>query len=160
MAGAYFSFDGLEELSEGFKRIGGVPQKYVTAASKKAMTPTLKSAKAEAPVDSGALQKGIILKGERNRVKSKKVYQIVFDRNMNSVFQKPIKNPGIRGGKKKSTGYYPISQEYGYFAGNGNYIPGQRFIRDAFLVHVPSIERSIIDTMKTKIEQQLAKEGL
>lgn len=155
-----FKVEGMKELQKSLKKLGKIPQKHVTSSAKKGMNISLKDARANAPHDTGMLKKGIMLKGERSRTKAKKVYRIVFDPSMNDVFQKPIENPGSRGGSGKSTGYYPISQEYGYFAGNGNYIPGFRFISDSLIDNVQDIEKTIVSEMKKKIDAEIVKEGL
>ena len=54
--------------------------------------------------------------------KGKKVYRVVFDRAYNDVFQK-------KNSDGKVTGYYPISQEYGFLHATARYIPGYRFIQ-------------------------------
>lgn len=61
-----------------------------------------------APKKSGDLRRGIIVMPglEKTRFKGKAVGQVVIDRNMNSVFQKPS--------KKGHHYYYPASQEYGF----------------------------------------------
>lgn len=118
------------KLERAVKKLGGLPQKCVTKASRKGGNLVLKAVRQKAPIDTGDLKKGLKLKGEKSRVKGKKVYDIVFDAGMNDVFQKPIKNPGEAGGKNK-TAYYPASMEYGYFARNGRYIPGYHFMRGA-----------------------------
>jgi len=153
MAKAMFKVEGMKELEKSLKKLGKVPQKHVTASAKKAMNISLKEARANAPYDTGALKKGIILTGERSRVKGKKVYRVVFDGTMNDVFQKPNKDGKI-------TGYYPISQEYGYFARNGRYIPGFRFISDSLTDNVSRIEKTIVTEMKKKIDAEIAKAGL
>jgi hypothetical protein len=117
------------------------------------MNIALKDARANAPYETGALKEGIVMKGERSRQKGKKVYRIVFDRAMNKIFQKQNK-------EGKITGYYPVSQEYGFFAKNGRYIPGFRFISDSLTDNVKNIEKTIVSTMKTKIDAEIAKEGL
>lgn len=160
MAGIYFKVEGMDELKKSLQKVGKVPQKHVTASSRKAMNIVLNQARANAPYDTGALKKGIIMVGEKSKVKAKKVYRIVFDKNMNDVFQKPIKNPGSKGGQGKSTGYYPISQEYGYFAGDGNYIPGFRFISDSLIENTQKIEKTIVDEMKKRIDTEIEKGGL
>ena len=124
-----FKIEGMKELKRSLKRLGKVPQKHVTSSAKKGMNIALKNAKANAPYDTGALKKGIILVGEKAKAKGKKVYRIVFDRAMNDVFQK-------RNKEGKVTGYYPVSQEYGFFARDGRYIPGFRFIRDSLTDNV------------------------
>ncbi len=151
MAKINLKVEGMEDIARGFKQIGGVPQKYVTGAAKKSMSPALKRAKANAPYDTGTLKKGMKLTGEKSRHKGKKVYRIVFDRAYNEVFQKPNK-------EGKVTGYYPISQEYGFFTKSGSYIPGYRFIHEAFDGN--EVERIVIDEMKSKIDQEIRKAGM
>ena len=153
MAKVYFKVEGMRELQKNLEKIGKVPQKHVTASSKKAMNIVLKQSRANAPVDTGMLKKGIKLVGERAKVKGKKVYRIVFDRNMNDVFQKKNK-------EGKVTGYYPVSQEYGFFAKNGRYIPGYRFIHDALADNTQKVEKTIVSEMQKKIDIEIAKAGL
>ena len=153
MAKAYFKIEGMKELQKSLERLGKVPQKHVTSSSKKGMNIVLKQSRATAPVDTGMLKKGIVLKGEQSRSKGKKVYRVVFDRAMNDVFQK--KNT-----EGKITGYYPISQEYGFFAKNGRYIPGYRFIHNSLTDNVRKMEETIVSTMKKKIDAEIAKGGL
>lgn len=153
MAKVNFKIEGMKELERSLKKLGKVPQKHVTASAKKGMNISLKDSRANAPYDTGMLKKGIVLKGERSRYKGKKVYRVVFDRAMNDVFQKKNK-------EGKVTGYYPVSQEYGYFAKNGRYIPGYRFIRDSLTDNVSKIESTIVSEMKKKIDAEIAKVGL
>jgi len=153
MTKVYFKVEGMEEVQKGIEKIGKVPQKHVTASSKKAMNIVLKQSRANAPVDTGMLKKGIKLVGERAKVKGKKIYRVVFDRNMNDVFQKKNK-------KGKVTGYYPVSQEYGFFAKNGRYIPGYRFIHDSLADNTQKVEKTIVDEMKKRIDIEIVKAGL
>ena len=153
MAKVKFKIEGMKELERSLKRLGKVPQKHVTSSAKKGMNIALKNAKANAPYDTGALKKGIILAGEKAKAKGKKVYRIVFDRAMNDVFQK-------KNAEGKVTGYYPVSQEYGFFARDGRYIPGFRFIRDSLTDNVSKIEKTIVGEMKKKIDAEIAKGGL
>lgn len=153
MAKVKFKVEGMKELEKSLKKLGKVPQKHVTASSKKGMNISLKDSKANAPYDTGQLKKGIILKGERSRVKAKKVYRVVFNSAMNDTFQKKNK-------EGKVTGYYPVSQEYGFFAKSGRYIPGYRFISDSLTDNVSKIEKTIVYEMKKKIDQEIAKVGL
>lgn len=155
-----FKVEGMQELQRSLEKLGKVPQKHVTASVRKGMNVVLKAAKSSAPVDTGALKKGIILKGEKAAVKGKKVYRVVFDPAMNDVFRKPIQNPGSRGGSGRNTAYYPISQEYGYFAGDGKYIPGYHFIHKALNSKKSQMAKTIVDDMKKKIDAEIAKAGL
>jgi len=141
------------ELQKNLEKLGKAPQKHVTAAAKKGMNIVLKDAKANAPYDTGQLKKGMILQGEKSRYKGKKVYRVVFDPAMNDVFQKKNKDGEV-------TGYYPYSQEYGFFARNGRYIPGYRFIHDSLENNARNMEKTIISTMKQKIDAEIRKAGL
>lgn len=161
MAKVNFKVEGMKELERSLDKLGKVPQKHVTSASKKGMNIVLKQSRANAPYDTGALKKGIKLVGEKSKLKGKKVYRIVFDREMNDVFQKPVQNVGESGSPNaKNPAYYPMSQEYGFFARDGRYIPGYRFIHDSFQSNVPQIEKTIVSEMKKKIDAEIAKVGL
>lgn len=153
MAKVTFKIEGMKELERSMKKLGNVPQKHVTSSSRKAMNIVLKDSRASAPVDTGALKKGMKLKGERSRAKAKKVYQVAFNEKMNDVFQTKDKDGKING-------YYPVSQEYGFFAKDGRYIPGYRFIRDSFNSNVRGIEKTIVTEMKKKIDAEIASLGL
>ena len=153
MANVTFKVEGMRKLQKSLKRLGEVPQKHVTAAAKKGMSIVLRQSKANAPYDTGQLKKGMILQGEKSRYKGKKVYRVVFDPAMNDVFQKKNKDGEV-------TGYYPYSQEYGFFARNGRYIPGYRFIHDSLENNARNMEKTIISTMKQKIDAEIRKAGL
>ena len=153
MAKTTFKIEGMDKLKRDLEKLGNVPQKHVTAAARKGMNIVLRDAKANAPYDTGMLKSGIISVGEKSDVKGKKVYRLVYDRKLNDVFQKKNK-------AGKVTGYYPISQEYGWFAKNGRYIPGYRFIHGAFAEKSEEMGKTIVDTMKQKIDQEIAKAGL
>ena len=153
MARVNFRIEGMRGLQKSLKKLGEVPQKHVTASARKGMNIVLKDAKANAPYDTGMLKKGIKLVGERSRTKGKKVYRVVFDRAMNDVFQK-------KNAEGKITGYYPVSQEYGFFAKNGRYIPGYRFISDSLTDNVSKIEKTIVGEMKKRIDAEIARGGM
>ena len=131
-----FKVEGMDKLKKDLEKLGKVPQKHVTSSAKKGMNIVLRESKASAPYDTGQLKQGI-----------------VFDHKMNEVFQKKNK-------EGKITGYYPVSQEYGFFAKNGRYVPGYRFIHDSLTENTIKISRVMIDTMKTKIDAEIRKAGL
>ena len=54
-----FRVEGMEKLQNSLKKLGQVPQKHVTTASKKAMNIVKKDAKADSPYLTGNLEKGI-----------------------------------------------------------------------------------------------------
>lgn len=127
-------------------------KKSVTKAAKKGMNIALKSARQNAPVDTGELKGGIISVGEKSRLKGKKVNQVVFDRNKNDIFQKPIKNPV---NCKRKIAYYPASQEFGYFLRNGKYMPGLHFMKKALQENENAITKKIVDEMSKEIDKAL-----
>lgn len=143
-----FTVEGMDEIIRSLKKMGEVPQRHVTKAAKQAMSPTLKAARAQAPELTGDLKKGIMLKAERSKLKGKKVYRIVFDPRMNDIFQKPNALGEV-------TGYYPVSQEYGFFAKNGRYIPGYAFTRDPFNANQAQISQTIVKVMGDEIEKAM-----
>ncbi len=140
----------MKELQKLFKELGGIPQKAVTPSSRKGMNVVLKASKALAPEDTGELKKGLKLVGERSRTKGKKVYQVVFDRAKNETFQK-------KNDKGEVTGYYPASQEYGYFAKNGKYIPGYHFLEKALEGNADKLRSTIMEEMFKRIDKELGR---
>lgn len=152
MAKAKFSVEGIEGIRKGMYRLQQIPQKHVTSSARKGMNIVLKDARVKAPEDTGTLKRGMKLKGERSRHKAKKVYQVVFDERYNHVFQK-------KNADGKITGYYPVSQEYGFFTVNGKYIPGYMFVHNALTGNVGLVEKTIITELKSKIDAEIAKGG-
>lgn len=160
MANVFFRVEGMNELQKSLRRLGQVPQKHVTASTKKGMNIPFKQAKKDAPEDEGYLKQGTILKGEKSRKKGKKVYQIIFDPAMNDIFQKRDKSGRV-------SAYYPVSMEYGFFDKSGVYHQGSAntgwavgFIHSALTDNVGQIERTIVSEMKKKIDAEIAKAGL
>jgi uncharacterized protein YabN with tetrapyrrole methylase and pyrophosphatase domain len=160
-----FKIEGMKELEKAIKKLGQVPQKAVTPAARKAMNIAIKDARVKAPVDTGELKQGMKLIGEKAKSKGKKVYRIVFDRAKNDIFQKKHKvgtNNKVlkkKRGKIKAgaetTGYYPISQEYGFFARNGRYIPGFHFVEKGLTENANKIEKTIVDEMGKRIDKAM-----
>lgn len=136
---------GMDELLKYVDNLEKLPQKVVTASSKKGARISLVSAKALAPFLSGELESGIILKAEKSRVKGKKVYQTTLDRNKNDVFQKKTKS-----GK---TAYYPASQEHGFRTRNGGYIPGIHYLEKSVEENAESIEKTIVESIVCEIDK-------
>lgn len=153
MARVNFRIEGMRELQKSLKKLGEVPQKHVTASARKGMNIVLKDAKSDAPVDTGNLKRGMKLKGERSKQKGKKVYRIVFDSAMNDIFQK-------KDSSGKVIAYYPISQEYGFFAKNGRYIPGYRFLHNSLQNNSREMGKTIVKEMKKRIDAEIARGGM
>jgi HK97 gp10 family phage protein len=143
-----FKIEGMKELEKAIKKLGQVPQKAVTPAARKGMNIAIKNARINAPEETGELKGGMKIIGEKSKRKGKKVYRIVFDRAKNNVFQKKNK-------EGKVTGYYPVSQEYGFFTRNGRYIPGFHFAEKGLTENANKIEKTIVDEMGKRIDKAL-----
>lgn len=142
--------EGMKELKKALKRLGEVPQKHVTSSVKKGMNVAFRDANKNAPIETGELKSGLKMVGEKSRIKGKKVYQVVFDRAKNDIFQKKNK-------QGKIVGYYPASMEYGFFARNGRYIPGYHFLKKALEENSSKVEKTIMEDMRKKIDKELNK---
>jgi HK97 gp10 family phage protein len=140
---------GFDDLMRDFERLGKVPQSAATRAAQAGGRIALKAAKALAPVDTGELRDGIILKGEKNRVRGKKVYDVMMDPAKNDIFVKTTKD-----GKRY---YYPASQEYGYLTVDGQYIPGYGFLRRAVDDNAEQIEKKILEVAGREVDKALRK---
>ena len=129
--------DDLLEARRTFDAMGQLPARIVTAAAGRGATVVKRAVKnsAKIPVLTGTMRKAVRrLRAERSKVKGKKVYPVGFDPAMNSVFQKPIRNPGEAGGQNDKA-YYPASMEYGFLTrskgGGISYFPGFHFMAAA-----------------------------
>lgn len=140
-----FEIEGMKELERTIRKLGKLPQKCVTKAAKKGAQIALKAAKAKAPFLTGALEEGIILKGEKLRKRGKKVYQVTMNPAMNDVFVKTTKD-----GKRY---YYPASQEYGFITKNGGYVPGFHYLRDSLVDNKERIEKTVVDVLAKEIDK-------
>jgi len=142
--------------------------KAARKAAQKGSNVVGKAIRQSAPVGkTGQLKRGFKKKKEKSAKKGKFVYDYAMDSAKNDVFQKPIKNPGILGGKNK-TGYYPASVEYGFLtkAPGGGYqykpgekrpsrkVEGQHFVKKASETSEPAA----VDTMKQVLNEELDKE--
>lgn len=143
-------FSDLKRLEKTIRKMGGLPQKCVTKAARKGGNVVMREVKATAPVDTGTLKSGIKLKAEKSHIKGKKMYQVTFSSDMNDVFQK--KNTD-----GKITGYYPVSMEYGFFAKNGRYIPGYRFMRKSADSKAAEMSGVTIKTLADDVDKEWSK---
>ena len=144
MARVDFRIEGMKELERTIRELGKLPQKCVTPAAKKGARIALKAAKAKAPFLTGALEEGIILKGEKTRRKGKKVSGY-HEPGMNDIFVKTTKD-----GKRY---YYPASMEYGFITRDGGYSPGFHYLRDALVDNKAAIERTVVDELAKQIDK-------
>lgn len=145
-------FSDFEKFAKQLEDLEKLPQKCVTAAARKAARTLRKNIKSspKTPEDTGNLKKGLIVVPEKSRHKGKKVYQIVFDRSMNDVFQK-------KNAAGKVSGYYPSSQEYGFFTKDGRYIPGYRFMRDTTEERAGETEKTILAALFKELDKEWQK---
>lgn len=154
--------EGMKELEKSIKQLGELPQKYVTKAAKAGATIAKKGAKTGGWIDrTGDLRKGIIIKGERNKVKGKKVYDIMMDPKMSDVFQKKTKSgmrrrsEGTKVKYSKGDYYYPASQEFGFETKSGGYAPGFHFLREGLTENAGAIEKKTVNVLAKEVDKAL-----
>lgn len=140
---------GLEDIQKSIKEIGKLPQKYVTKAARRGMLIAYRKLKKSPPTPyrTGALVSGILIVGERARMKGKKVYQLVMDKNKNDIFVKWY------GENKSKRAYYPASQEFGFSNDLFGKVEGKHFFRDTMDQSQKAIERKIIETMAKEYDK-------
>ncbi|MGG3456052.1 HK97-gp10 family putative phage morphogenesis protein [Paenibacillus rhizolycopersici] len=138
---------GMKELERSFKQLGKVPQTVATKSAKAGATIALKAARDNAPVDTGQLKSGIILKGERRVKVGKKMYDVMIDPAKNDVFAKISKD-----GKRA---YYPASQEYGFMTADGGYVPGYHYLRKSITENARAIESKIVEVAGKAVDKAL-----
>lgn len=136
---------GIRELENTIKELGKLPQKCVTRAARNGAKIALADARQNAPVDTGNLKRALKLVPEKTRRRGRKVFQVSFDRSYNDVFVK------ISAEGKRS--YYPVSQEYGYFAVNGRFIPGFHYLRNSIDDNEQKIEKTMVDVLAGEIDK-------
>lgn len=136
--------EGFKELEDYLRDMGKLPQKCVTKAANLGARKLLRATRAAAPVDTGELKRGLIFKAEKSK-RGKKVYQIVFSSNMNDVFVKYSKD-----GKRA---YYPASQEYGFIARDGGYVPGYGFMRKTADTLGGSVKSTMLEVLSKEIDK-------
>ena len=142
----------IRDLELAAKAIGGVTKKQLTPAVRKAMKPVLQAAREGAPVDTGSLRKGIILKSEKNKPPLKKVFQVTMDKKKNDIFVKGLDESGE--GKRA---YYPASQEYGFKKKNGGKVPGKHFLKKAAEQQEAQLPDAIVDNLISEIQKEWVK---
>ena len=156
-----FDFSDVERAIKALNRIGKSPQRATTKAASKGMTVVRRRVRQLVPVgETGNLRRGLRRKGEKARVKGKKVYDLGFDPGMNDVLQKPVMNPGAAGSTSTKNGhaYYPASMEYGFLTrskgGGLSYVPGYEFMKKGTEEASSEARQVMIDTAM----KELAKE--
>ena len=163
--------EGFGQLIRGLDHLARqLPGQSLTKAVKKGANIVLPQVINYAPEKTGTLRAGLILHKEKSRVKGKVVYDIYPDPKKNAIFQKPIRNP-VR--SKTKYGYYPASQEYGFFtrradggmtyvnsageAVNMDKVPGKHYMRTGAEVAEETAKSAIISSLIADIEKELGK---
>lgn len=161
--------EGFDQLIQGLEHLAKeLPEKNVAKAAKKGADIVLRRVKVTAPNRTDALRRGLILHKERSRTPGKVVYDVYLDPEKNAIFQKPIKQP-VR--SKTKYGYYPASQEYGFFTrrpdGSMHYtrsdgetakmdkVPGKHYMRIGAETSDEAAKTAIIKSLLTDIEKEL-----
>ena len=154
MATIQMDTDDIRGLELAAKAIGGITKKQLSPAVRKAMKPVLQAARNNAPVDTGALKKGIVLRAERNKPKLKKVYQVTMDKKKNDVFVK-----GLNADGESKRAYYPASQEYGFKKRNGaGRVDGKHFLKKAAEQQEDKVPEAIADNLVAEIQKEWTKQ--
>ena len=138
---------GVAEVQRLFEQVGKAPAKVLTKAVKNSAKIVLLAARANAPVDSGALKKGIKLKAERRGGKGKRVYQIgVFGSAGGGEEFVKISAAGKRS-------FYPASQEYGWTDQYGKYHPGYSYLRNAADRNTARVHTMMLEIMAEELDK-------
>lgn len=159
--------EGFEELAQSFaKSAQELPKKSLNKAVRKGSSVVQRTVRSTAPSKTGDLRRGLILQKERSRQEGKVVYDLMPDPKKNAIFQKPIKSP-VR--SKSPKGYYPASQEYGFFTrrpGGGmtytrpsgetrtmDKVPGKYYMRSGAEISGDAAETAIVGEILDEIEK-------
>lgn len=156
-----FDFSEMARLQKMLDRVGEMPRKVVNKAAGKGATVAGQAIRAAAPKGkTRQLSKGFKRKPEKSKTPGKKVFSYSMDPAKNDIFQKPIKDPGVAGGKRPHA-YYPNSVEYGFLTrskgGGLSYVPGQHFAREAAESARPQVEHTVIKTAIAELEKEWQK---
>ncbi|MBD0381287.1 HK97 gp10 family phage protein [Paenibacillus sedimenti] len=143
---------GMKELERDIKLLGRVPQAAANRGANAGGRIALRAARAYAPVETGALKKGLFLKKERKVKPGKAVYDVMPDPAKNDIF--------VKISKEGNRAYYPASQEYGFLTVDGRLIPGKRYMRRAIDEHTGEIERAVLEAAGKELDKVLRKKGM
>jgi hypothetical protein len=151
--GVFLSVEGTDELKRQLERVGEIKKSIITKAARQGIDMILPQAIDDAPEKSGALKKGLRrrLERPRKRNKYKSVYRIIFDTKMTDIFRKDIVNPGVFGGTE-TTGYYPVSMEYGFLRENDRR-EGEYFIANAIEDNEKASSEKVVNVLIQEIRR-------
>ncbi len=142
-------FEGFNELDRLFGELAD--ERKVRAVQRQvinfAMTPTLKTAKANAPEDSGALKFALEKKVGTTKDKQR-VYGIVGVDSKKSV---------IHEGKVRRPSKYIHLVENGFVARDGRYIPGKHLLKKAQTSTIAEMASRYEQKLKQAVDKQLDK---
>lgn len=137
----------MSRLKRDFQALGKLPNGAASKAARVGAKIALTEAKARAPQDLGYLKRALGLKGEKARKRGKKVFQVALNPSFNDVFVKVSK-----AGKRS---YYPASQERGWFAVNGRYIPGFHYLRKGIDQRKGEIKKAVLQKLADEFDKAL-----
>lgn len=160
MADFVINWDDEIKFERALSRISNMPQKISRKAGGQAANAVRRAIRRETPVGkTGQLRRGIVRTGERNSLRGKKVYDLMFDPDKNAIFQKPI--PAKEKSAAKKHAYYPASIEYGFLTrskGKGlRYVEGRHFMRDATDEAAPAARQAAINTVTQELNKEWVK---
>lgn len=137
---------GIDEVIELLKDVEKVSIRSVTKAAKVGAKIARDDARANAPVDTGQLKRGIKMKLERKRTQGKRVYSIGF-------YGKSGKGEEfVKYSKSGKRSFYPVSQEYGWVDKNGKRHEGKKFLRNAIDKNREQINRVVLQTLADELK--------
>jgi hypothetical protein len=148
--------EGINELEAQFARIGKMPKKHLNRAARLGMEPTLRDAKASAPVGKGTPTMGTTKKAVKKKMESpnkrnKGVYRLAFDAKYTDVFRK--KTTGVYGGITPET-YYPNAVEYGHMKKHGR-VEGKYNLAKAVARNTAKSGQIIVESLNKSIDEML-----
>lgn len=155
-SGISIKIEGItpQDIKNSVERLGKVPLSALNMPVKKSATKVAQLARKNAPKRTGALRKGIRVRGrkEKGSARGKVIYNVWMDPAMNETFVKIAKT---RGGTRY---YYPGSMEYGFRTRNGRVL-GRYYMAQAAKDLEPYHEQLVLDELGKKLDKAWAKKN-
>lgn len=137
---------GAKELERALKTLGERTQRKVTRqAVNAALTPVLKSARANTPEESGLLKEAL----------AKKVRTYTDTMTIVGLVGPDTKTKGEFNGEIRVPWRYAHLAENGHIDAAGNFVPGHPFMRPAW----DENQSTMLDTMKDKLGKGIEREA-
>lgn len=133
------SIEGMQELMRSSRAVDEAVRRILGEAVKAGADIVAQDARARAPVDTGALRRGIKAEITWDKNKSKAFAGAGMDKDMNDTFVKYSSN-----GKRY---YYPASIEYGT-----KNAPARPFLRPALEHNKARVKQEVTDRIKRAME--------